>query len=73
MAQGDLLIRNVSRPIALPFMLDFAGDTAKMTGFLPIDRSAFGVGQGQWKTGEAVALKVQVNIAITAKRTVGKP
>jgi polyisoprenoid-binding protein YceI len=72
-AQGDLLIRNVSRPIALPFMLDFAGDTAKMTGFLPIDRSAFGVGQGQWKTGEAVALKVQVNIAITAKRTVGKP
>lgn len=68
-AQGDLVIRNVSHSVSLPFTLGVAGDTAKMAGALQLDRSAFGVGQGQWKTGEAVALKVQVNIAITAKRT----
>ena len=67
-AQGDLTIRNVSRPVILPFSLAISGDAAKMSGSLPIDRSAFGVGQGQFKTGDMVALKVQVNVAITAKR-----
>jgi polyisoprenoid-binding protein YceI len=67
-AEGDLTIRNATRPVALPFTLAITGDTARMNGAVPIDRSAFGVGQGQWKTGEAVALKVQVNVAITARR-----
>lgn len=67
-AQGDLTIRGVTRPATLPFALTIAGDTARMTGALTLDRSAFGVGQGQWKGGEPVALKVQVNVALTAKR-----
>ncbi len=67
-AQGDLKIRNVAHPVALPFTLAISGDTAKMAGSLSIDRSVFGVGQGQFKTGDTVALKVQVNIAVTAKR-----
>jgi polyisoprenoid-binding protein YceI len=67
-AQGDLTIRGVTRPVNLPFALTITGDTAKMAGAVILDRSAFGVGQGQWKTGEAVSLKVQVDVAITAKR-----
>jgi len=67
-AQGDLTIRNVTRPVSLPFTLAINGPTAKMTGSLPIDRSVFGVGQGQFKGGDTVALKVQVNISIAAKR-----
>jgi polyisoprenoid-binding protein YceI len=67
-AQGDLTIRNVTRPVSLPFTLAITGDTAKAAGSLAIDRSAFGVGQGQWKTGEAVGLKVQVNVSVTAGR-----
>ena len=67
-AQGDLTIRNATHAVTLPFTLAITGDTAKMAGSLPLDRSAFGVGQGQFKTGDTVALKVQVNIAITAKR-----
>jgi polyisoprenoid-binding protein YceI len=67
-AQGDLTLRGVTRPVSLPFALAIAGDTAKMTGAVSLDRSAFGVGQGQWKGPDPVALKVQVNIAITAKR-----
>jgi polyisoprenoid-binding protein YceI len=72
-AIGDLTIRNMTHPVALPFTLVLTGDQAKMTGSLPIDRSTFGVGQGQWKTAEAVALKVQVNVSISAKRMPGKP
>lgn len=67
-AQGDLTIRNATRPVTLPFTLAIAGDTARMQGSLPLDRAAFGVGQGQFKGGDTVALKVQVNIAVTAKR-----
>ena len=67
-AQGDLTIRNATHPVTLPFTLAITGDTAKMSGSLPLDRSIFGVGQGQFKTGDTVALKVQVNIAVTAKR-----
>ena len=67
-AEGDLTIRGVTRPLTLPFTLAITGDTAQMTGSVPLDRAAFGVGQGQWKTGEAVALKVQVNLAIAAKQ-----
>jgi polyisoprenoid-binding protein YceI len=67
-AQGALTIRNVTRPVSLPFSLAITGDTAKMSGALPLDRSVFGVGQGQFKGGDTVALKVQVNVAITAKR-----
>lgn len=67
-AQGDLTLRGVTRPVSLPFALAITGDTAKMTGAVTLDRSAFGVGQGQWKGGEPVSLKVLVDIAVAAKR-----
>lgn len=67
-AQGDLTIRGVTRPASLPFALTISGDVAKMTGSTVLDRSAFGVGQGQWKGGEAVSLKVRVDVAVTARR-----
>jgi polyisoprenoid-binding protein YceI len=67
-AMGDLTIRNVTRPVVLPFTLSIAGDTAKMTGSLPIDRGVFGVGQGQFKGPETVAPTVQVMLSIVAKR-----
>ena len=67
-AQGDLTIRNAIHPVTLPFALAITGDTAKMAGSLALDRAAFGVGQGQFKTGDTVALKVGVNIAVTARK-----
>jgi len=68
-AQGELTLRGVTRPVSLPFALAITGDAAKMTGSVALDRSAFGVGQGQWKGGEPVSLKVQVNVAIAARRS----
>jgi polyisoprenoid-binding protein YceI len=67
-AKGNLTIRNFTRSVSLPFTLVIQGDTAKMSGSLSLDRSAFGVGEGQFKGGDTVALEVQVNIAITARR-----
>lgn len=67
-AQGSLSIRGVSRPATLPFTLDIAGDVAKMNGQLTLDRTAFGVGQGQWANAQVVDTKVTVDVAVTARR-----
>jgi polyisoprenoid-binding protein YceI len=67
-ADGDLTIRGVKRPLALPFTLAISGDTARMNGSAVINRTAFGIGQGQWKTGDVVATAVTVTVALTAHR-----
>jgi polyisoprenoid-binding protein YceI len=67
-ADGDLTLRGVTRPIALPFTLTITGDTARMNGAVVLNRTAFGVGQGQWKTGDVVDAKVTVNVALTAHK-----
>jgi polyisoprenoid-binding protein YceI len=67
-ASGDLTIRGVKRPVVLPFTLAISGDTARMNGAVVINRTAFGIGQGQWKTGDVVATEVTVTVALTAHR-----
>ena len=67
-AAGDLTIRGVKRPVVLPFTLAISGDTARMNGSVVLNRTAFGIGQGQWKTGDVVATDVTVSVALTAHR-----
>jgi polyisoprenoid-binding protein YceI len=67
-AAGDLTIRGVKRPVVLPFTLAISGDTAKMNGAVDLNRTVFGVGQGQWKTGDVVGTQVSVTVALTAHR-----
>lgn len=71
-AIGDLTIRGVKRPVVLPFTLAITGNQAKMAGALKLDRTHFGVGQGQWSSGETVPTAVTVEIAITAARKAAK-
>jgi polyisoprenoid-binding protein YceI len=61
-----LTIRNVSKPLALPFTLTTSGKTAHAVGKVPLIRSAFGVGQGAWATADYVAFEVNVDIDLTA-------
>lgn len=68
-ADGTLTIRGISKPLALPFTLAIAGDTAKAAGHVDLTRTEFGVGQGSWSSGQYVALKVGVTFAVTAKKT----
>ncbi|MCX8497831.1 MAG: YceI family protein, partial [Caulobacteraceae bacterium] len=60
-------LKGVAKPIVLPFTLVISGDTAKMTSAIIVNRLVFGVGQGQWKTEEAIPARVTVRIALTAK------
>jgi polyisoprenoid-binding protein YceI len=65
-AAGRLNIRGVAKDVALPFTLAVAGDSAMAKGHLTLVRTAFGVGQGPWTSGEWVALEVGVDFNLVA-------
>lgn len=67
-AIGTLSVRGVARPATLPFTLAIQGDRATMQGALVLDRRAFGVGQGQFATGDTVGVQVKVVVRVVATR-----
>ena len=67
-AAGVLTLRGVSHPLVLPFTLEITGAVAHASGHVQLARTAFGVGQGPWATGQWVALDVGVDIDIIAAR-----
>ncbi len=67
-AHGQLAIRGVSRPQRLPFTLKIEGDKARVTGVTTLDRTAFGVGQGEWKSTDQIPAEVKVSVNLTATR-----
>jgi polyisoprenoid-binding protein YceI len=65
---GNLSLKGVTKPVTLPFTLKVAGKSATADGTVNIDRSLFGIGQGQFKGGDSVPLSVQVKIHVVATR-----
>ncbi|UAL10324.1 YceI family protein [Caulobacter segnis] len=66
-ADGTLDLRGVKKPLSLPFTLKIDGDTATARGVTTLDRTTFGVGQGEWASTDEIAAKVTVSFALTAK------
>ena len=67
-AHGRLTLRGVSRPVDLPFRLHITGDKAEASGVTSLDRTAFGVGQGEWQSTDQIPAKVTVSVDLKAKR-----
>jgi polyisoprenoid-binding protein YceI len=67
-AHGKLTLRGVTKPVDLPFRLKIDADKARMSGVTSLDRTAFGVGQGDWQATDQIPGKVQVSVQITATR-----
>jgi cytochrome b561/polyisoprenoid-binding protein YceI len=67
-ADGTLSLRGVSRPLPLSFTLRIEKDVATMHGTASIDRTAFGVGQGEWASTADLPALVSLNIEIKADR-----
>ncbi len=67
-AHGKLALRGVTRPLRLPFTLKIDGDKARMSGVTNLDRTAFGVGQGEWQATDQIPAQVKVSVALTATR-----
>lgn len=67
-ADGTLTLRGVTKPVSLPFTLAITGNAAKMTSSINLNRSAFGVGSGEWASTTVVPANVRVDIVIAATR-----
>lgn len=67
-AHGTLTLRGVARPQRLPFTLKIEGDKARVSGVTTLDRTAFGVGQGEWKSTDQIPAEVKVSVNLTASR-----
>jgi len=65
-ARGQLTIRNVSRPVALPFTLEQQGPRTRMRGDLTLDRTQFGVGAGEFSGDAPLAKAVKVHVDLVA-------
>ena len=65
-AHGKLSLRGVTQPLDLPFKLRIEGDKAHMSGVTTLDRTVFGVGQGEWKATDQIPAKVKVSAQVTA-------
>jgi polyisoprenoid-binding protein YceI len=66
-AQGTLQLKGVSRPVTLPFHLDIAGGRAEARGAVAIDRTNFGVGQGEFASTDQIPGKVTVSVDVKAR------
>ena len=67
-AFGTLTIREIAKPVTLPFTLVIDGEAAAAEGGLTIMRNGFDVGTGEWASGQWVGLDVAINFALTATR-----
>ena len=68
---GTLTLRGVKKEVSFPFSLEIAKDgdgskSALVQAELDLERLAFGVGQNQWESTDAIGNEVTVNIRIHA-------
>lgn len=65
-ADGTLTLRGVSKAVPLDFTLDIDGDKARARGSATIDRTSFGVGQGDYASTAEIAGPVAVSFDFKA-------
>ncbi|MFC3078928.1 YceI family protein [Phenylobacterium terrae] len=67
-ARGRLTLKGVTRPVSLPFELDIDEDKARVRGETSLDRTAFGVGQGEFAATDQIPADVKIEVDIRARR-----
>lgn len=63
-ARGTLNLKGAQRAIEVPFRWKADGENATMTGEIVLDRTAFGIGTGEWATGDPIAVSVKVSFDV---------
>lgn len=63
-AKGTLRLKGVEHPVMVPFTWVPEGKAARMRGELTVDRTAFGVGTGEWASADPISLGVKVRFNV---------
>jgi cytochrome b561/polyisoprenoid-binding protein YceI len=66
-AQGKLSLRDKEQAITLDFSLKIKANTAIAQGTAMLDRTAFGVGQGEWAATDSIPAAVKVTFKLQAR------
>ncbi len=64
LAVGTLKVKDIVRPIEVPFRWESHGDAATMDGELTIDRAAFAIGVGEWLSTKVIGADVHVHFVV---------
>jgi cytochrome b561/polyisoprenoid-binding protein YceI len=67
-ADGTLSLRDKTAPLVLSFKLKIVGDKATAKGSTTLDRTVFGVGQGEFLATDQIPAAVKVSFNLTAMR-----
>ena len=67
-ARGTLDLHGKRLPVTIAFRLKITDDLARVTGTTRLDRTAFGVGSGEWAATDQIAANVGVSFNFTAQR-----
>ena len=67
-ADGSLSLRGVSQSVPLAFTLDIKGKEARVSGSASLNRTSFGVGQGDYAKTDEIPDPVQVRFTFRARR-----
>jgi len=67
-ADGTLSLRDKTAPLVLSFKLKIVGDKATAKGSTTLDRTVFGVGQGEFLATDQIPAAVKVSFNLTATR-----
>lgn len=62
--QGSLKIKGHEKTLSLPLTLTRQKDQLLLQGNFTLDRTDFGIGTGQWKSGSMIATEVHVHFSI---------
>lgn len=68
-AAGTLAMHGVSRPLTLNFDLAIDGDRATASGSAQLNRTAYGVGSGEWSSTSDIKDGVSVTFRLKAQRS----
>ncbi len=68
LASGYLELKGARLRVDVPFRWSAKGDRAEMSGALVIDRTRFGVGSGEWDSGETIGTEVRVSFNVILAR-----
>jgi polyisoprenoid-binding protein YceI len=71
LATGTLTVKGISREVTVPFRWSSSGDRGRMEGTVTLDRRDFGVGEGEWATGDVIGVSVEVRFDVALTRGSG--
>jgi len=68
LARGTLTLKGVQRPVEVPFTWAPAGDAATIEGEFTVQRSAFGIGTGEWLDTSVIGPDVKVKFRVRLRK-----